>query len=822
MPYETDGLTSQEARARLNKFGPNALPQKPAPSDLSLLLSQMTSPLVYVLIGAGVVTVFLEHVSDSVLIFGSVLINTILGYLQEKRAGKALQALKELIHPEAKVVRDGKEQLISVEEVVPGDIVVINQGDKVPADGKLLYANRLFVSEAILTGESLPLEKSNGDEVFMGTVVSGGQGRLEVDVTGAKTQMGKIALSVQEPFEDTPLRKQLSLFSKQLVYIISGLIIFIIIVGLATGRDFFEILVTAVALAVSSIPEGLLVGMTVVLAIGMQRILAKKGLVRNLVSAETLGGVTTICIDKTGTLTQGRMKVDDAYGDKIEIAKQAILANDKDDPIVMALWEWANKVLTGKDLQGLNVEEFVKKHKRLDSIPFSSNDRYFASLNKTSTEEVALFVNGAPEFLLDWCNMGNSEKDDIKSQIEKLTSEGKRIVGMARKNFSLSKHNIDSSDIKQDLTWVGLISLADPVRVGVKEALEKTKRAGIKLVVITGDYTQTALSVMKSLDIQVKQNAIILGSELDKFSLKQLGVIVNDGDGVKLFARTTPEQKLKIVEALKKHGEVVAMMGDGVNDAPALNMADIGIVVGEASDVAKESADLVLLDSSFTTIIAAIEEGRGIFANIRKILLYLLSDAFEEIIAVIITIFAGLPLPVTAAQILWINLISDGFPDLALTVDPKDKGIMNDPPRSPKENLVTPWIKELVVIVSVAGGFLAALLFIYYLLTTGDLMLARSIAFAVLGLNSLVYVFSIKTLRKPAWTENPFDNKWLNVAVIAGFVLQILPFLSRPLRKFMGVEYLALDKWIIIFATSIMMFIIIEVSKHLLDKLGQK
>ncbi|MGB6838837.1 MAG: HAD-IC family P-type ATPase, partial [Microgenomates group bacterium] len=527
-----------------------------------------------------------------------------------------------------------------------------------------------------------------------------------------------------------------------------------------------------------------------------------KGLVRNLVSAETLGSVTMICVDKTGTLTEGKMRVVDAIGKEEDITSQVSIANDLDDPLLIAAWEWAGKKLK-------NHKDLKKKHTRLDSIPFSSENRFFASLNKWKGGEKILFVNGAPEFLIEWSNLKEEEKKELNQKIEELSSQGKRLMGLARKKVSPGEKSIKIEDVKRNLDWVGLLAFSDPVRPGVSEAFEKTRTAGVKLLVITGDYSQTALSVMDQLNIECKKNCVVLGEEIERLNVDKLSTLLAEGE-TKLFARTTPDQKLKIVEALKKNGEIVAMMGDGVNDAPALKKADIGIVVGEATDVAKETADLILLDSSFATIIEAIEEGRGIFDNIRKIILYLMSDAFEEIIAVLGTLILGLPLAVTAGQILWINLISDGFPDLALTVEPKSPDIMERPPRSPKENIVNTWMKDIIMIVSLAGGILALVLFVYFYKTTEDLLVARSIAFATLGVNSLVFVFSVRTLTKPFWEEGLFVNKWLNLAVLAGFVLQIGPFLFEPTRIFLGIVPLTVLQWLVVFSASTLMFIIIE------------
>ncbi len=416
--------------------------------------------------------------------------------------------------------------------------------------------------------------------------------------------------------------------------------------------------------------------------------------------------------------------------------------------------------------------------------------------------------------------MESSAIINIKGKIEELTKEGKRLMGMAEKVVPSSKKKIAKEDVESGLSWKGILAFSDPIRKGVREAFEETKQAGIATIVITGDYPQTAISVMKQLGFDLDKEKVILGQELKKMNMIELAKKLEKKDGVALFARTTPEQKVKIVEALKRNGEVVAMMGDGVNDAPALKRADIGIVVGEATDVAKESADLVLLDSSFETIVAAIEEGRGIFDNIRKIILYLMSDAFEEIFAVVgtiilsVTLVPGLPLPITAAQILWINLVSDGFPNLALTVDPKTSDIMRRKPRNPQEKVVTSWMKKLILIVSVTGGVLALLLFVYFYETSGgNLALSQSVAFATLGVNSLVYVFSIRTLKEPFWRQNAFANKWLNVAVVGGLGLQLTPFMFGGAREFFGLVTLSLTHWLYVFTASGAMFIIIEVSK---------
>ena len=427
-----------------------------------------------------------------------------------------------------------------------------------------------------------------------------------------------------------------------------------------------------------------------------------------------------------------------------------------------------------------------------------------------------MLVNGAPEILIENSTLDDGERELLFEQVENLTTQGKRVLGFAKKMYGTNKKGLDLKDIEKDLEWEGMIAFSDPIRTDVKEALEKTKKAGIKLVVITGDYPKTAISILGEIGIEVHEDDMILGNILEKMSDEDLINRLYANDNVKVFARTKPEQKLKIVQVLKKRDEVVAMMGDGVNDAPALMAADIGIVVGEATDVAKESADLVLLDSSFKTIVLAIEEGRGIFDNLRKMLLYLMSDAFVEIFIVIVAIISKLPLPITAAQILWVNLVSDGFPNLALTVDPKTPGIMNKPPRSPKEMLVAPWMKELVAIVSLAGGVFAFGLFYYAYKSTGDAQFTRSVALATVGTNSLIHAFSIKALKEQFWKAKVFNNTWLLLAVVGGVLLQVAPFVIKPLRIMFEVVPIG-NYWFPVVGASLLMFLVIEISKWLIN-----
>ncbi|MBI2414845.1 HAD-IC family P-type ATPase [candidate division WWE3 bacterium] len=809
---EFGGLTMADASRLLARFGPNRLPEVPPPTDLKIFLSQFKSPLVYILLISCFITLGLGEYGNAFIIAIAVFLNTVLGFVQERKAGKALEALKKLVLPTASVVRNGKLITLSVDQLVPGDLVFLKQGDKIPADGKLVDANRFFVTEAILTGESDAIQKHINSEVYMGTIVTGGKAKLHVTVTGASTEMGKIALSIANAESETPLGKQLVYFSKQLSVVVLILTVLVFTFGLFGGLPLLTIFTTSVALAVSAIPEGLLVGLTAVLAIGMQRILGRKGLVRNLTSAETLGGVTTICIDKTGTLTQGKMQVANVFGEEQSIALQSILANDLDTSVVIASWEWANEKVHKTEI------EKVKKFGSIDSIPFSSEHKYFASLNRWFNDSHMVFITGAPELLLKHTVLTAAEKERIHHEILLLTSEGKRILGFAKKLVPNTLAKLSKDTVLNDVEWVGMLSFTDPVRTDVKEALENAKIAGIRIMVITGDHANTAATVMKQLGIKVANEDIVLGSELGKMSEKELERRLFDGERhiVKLFARTRPEQKLKIIETLKIHGEIVAMMGDGVNDAPALAKADIGIVVSDASDVAKESADLVLMDSSFSTIISAVEEGRNIFDNIRKIILYLMADAFEEILVILTAIFLKIPLPLNVVQILWINLVSDGLPHLALTMEPKTAGSMQKEPRLPSEPLVSKWMIRIILVISTFGWLFSMGMYFFILYKTSDLLLARSILFATVGLDSLVYLFSVRTLREPFWKSNPFNNLWLLGAVAAAACLQIVPFTNPFLMNVFNIKPLG-DYWLFPIIISFMIFIAVEIFK-LIDR----
>ncbi len=789
------GLSSKEAHERLEKFGPNELAKPPGLSNLKLILAQLKSPLVYVLLFAGIVTLILHELTDTIVIFAAVLINTLLGFWQERKAQTALIALRSLLTPKAKVIRDGQQQEIEASKVVPGDLVVLTIGTRIPADGILLEATDFSVNEAILTGESMPVKKQKAknekqtikeNQAFMGTTVVTGIAKMLVTQTGMETEMGKIGRQLGEVEEEkTPLQEQIIKLARILALLVGGVALLIFVLGSLLGYEIIEIFTTSVAVAVAAIPEGLIVTLTVILALGMQRILKRKALVRKLLAAETLGSVSVICADKTGTLTLGELQVvKDDFTNKDLGIKSAILCNDMRDPLEVAMMDWAEKKSKTKS------KTIQEKNPRLDEVPFSPQKKIIATLHPG-----LLIVSGAPEVVLSKCDLPQTSRKTWAKKFNQSGEKGYRIVGFAFKKMTGKQKEIKDSDLK-GLTWLGILVYEDPVRKGVKTALKECQQAGIKVKVVTGDYVSTALAVLEQLDLKLDQKTQVMeGNELEKISQGELKKKVGE---ILLFARTDPEQKLKIVNALKENGEVVAMMGDGVNDAPALKQADIGIVVGEASDVAKETADMVLLNSRFGTIIHAIEEGRAIFENIKKVTLYLLSDSFTEVILIAGSILLGLPLPVTAAQILWVNLVEDTFPGIALAFEPEEKEVMNDPPRPREAPILDFELKVLIFIIGILTDLFLLTLFVW--LNQGFLHLhyIQTVIFVALGVDSLAYVFACRSIRKTIFQIDFWANKLLLISVGIGILMLLVAIYLPPFQVLLNTHSLGWREWLVL------------------------
>lgn len=813
-----NGLTEKQAAELLQQHGLNEIARKKQTSDLDLLLAQIKSPLIYVLLVAmGITGAVLHDIEDTIVIGMAVVFNTFLGFIQERKANRSLEALAAVLTPKAKVKRDGEWIDVGAKMVVPGDWLRLEIGVKIAADGEVLHADSLSVNEAVLTGEAAAVVKHKGDKIFMGTTVSGGIGEMLVTKTGEETEFGKIAESLQTTVsEETPLQKQIGKFAKMMAMVVLVISLLVMGLGLARGNTFKEVFPTAVALAVAAIPEGLAVSLTVILAIGMQRILKKKALVRKLVAAETLGSVTVVCADKTGTLTEGKMQVVKVLSSinpdkKVQemkkdlLVKAAILCNDMRDPLEISMHDWARGQL---DNSG-GVAAVEKQYLRLDEIPFDPKWRYIATLNKWENDKKMILVSGAPEEVLERCV---TTKERRKAWLKNFSDEGQkghRLVGFAYVESPSNSKTIADKDVKK-LRWLGCLVYEDPVREGVKESLKKVGLAGIDVKVITGDFAATAEAIMKQLDlIGDKETGVVMeGGELKQLSDEELRKRMKQ---VKLFARTTPEQKLRIVQMLQDMGEVVAMTGDGVNDAPALKKADVGIVVETASDVSKETADMVLLDNNFDTILGAIEGGRVIKDNLRKVILYLLADSFGEILIVMMGLVAGVPLPITATMILWINLVSDGFPNLALTIDPAEKGLLTRPPEKRQKFLFDGEMGVLMVIISVTSAVTAFAAFWYYWQNPAyGLAHARTVAFSLLGLNSLFYVWSARSLKNPFWKEGFLKNPWLLAAVVAGFGLHLFGIYSSLGQRLLGTVAIDGNEWAVILAGSLLMLSLVE------------
>lgn len=766
------GLTSREAKARLRLWGVNELEQKTRAVWWKVLFSQFKSPLIYLLVGASGLNLMLREWWDSLIIMLAVVANTGFSFFQDYKAEKSLEALNRMLTKKAKVKRDGDWKEINLREVVPGDIARLEIGQSAPADGWLLVEDGIHMNEALLTGESMSVKKTpisveteeglewkTGKEVnkcFMGTVVERGIGEMVVVKTGSQTRMGQIAKEVSWGKEGlTPLQRKLNRLGRQLAVLALAAGLMMIGAGMMRGLSFEMMIPTGVALAVAAIPEGLALGLTVVLTAGMRRILQKRVLVRRLVAAETLGGVSVICLDKTGTLTVGKMIAKGGVSSaSIEVEEQlkgnqdrtkldlimkgSILCNDRRDPLEEAMREWAVKELK-TELKG--------KYKRVDELPFDPKYKYIVTRHEDGEGGFLEFLSGAPEVILGLSkDVEESERRRWQKQFAELGDRGYRIVGFSYKTIVEGGSKINRDQVG-NYQWLGVVFFEDPIREGVSEALVKAKEAGIGIKVITGDYRETGWAVIREAGLvegEFDPEKVMLGDELAGLSAKEIERKV--GKAV-LFARTTPEQKLIIVRALQKKGEVVAMMGDGVNDAPALKEAEIGVVVNNASDVAREMADMVLLDNNFGHILEAVEEGRVMYLSIKKLLGFLLSVSFAEIVLVGLSIALGWPLPLIAVQILWISLVSEGFPAAAIALESKGKNLLRKTAVRGSEAILDKELVGLIGVGAVVTGVMALVAFGWsYWVDKGDIEAARSLAFVVLGVSCLLHIKLVQHL----------------------------------------------------------------------------
>ena len=829
-----EGLSEEEVQSRQREFGKNKLPEEKPPSKLSLFLAQFKSILIFILIVAGFFTLIYQKYTDTVAIFLIVLINATIGFYQEYRASKILEELKKIIKIEARITREGNQKILDSEELVPGDIIVLTAGDKVPADGRVIESQNLKLNEMVLTGEFfsslkhseiLPEETILADRenmVYMGTVVEEGQGKAIVTETGSNTEIGKIAGMIKEKEKRTPLQRKIRKLGFEIATIVGILVAFIFFVGLNVEKDIFLLFETAVAVAVGAIPEGLPVAITVILALGAQRILRKKGLVRKLASVETLGSTTIICADKTLTLTEGRMKVDEVIAsDKFLALKAAALTSEafvenpgepkekwilRGRPTEKALLKAAIEI--GIDQK----KEFGKK--QIEKLPFSPGNKFAAALYQEDGEMV-LYVCGAPEKILELSNLTDEEERELEKKLNELAEKGLRVVASAYKKPA---ENISRQieELCKDLIFAGFITLKDPLRPEVKEAIKTCQEAKIKPIIVTGDHKLTAKAVAEELGIEIKEENILEGKELDKLSDEEFEKIL---DKIQLYVRTEPKHKMRIVEAWQERGEVVAMTGDGVNDAPALKKADIGVALGSGTEVAKEASDLVLLNDSFSVIEEAIREGRRVMDNARKAVLFMAAECFSEIILVFGAFLFGLPLPILPVQILWQNLIEGSPQGMALAFEPEEKGIMKRKPEDPKLPLITREIKYLILFGGILTDILLLLIFfLLYKFSNYEIAHLRTISFAGLMLGSFFYAFSCKNLRKNIWEYNAFSNKVLNFTIFLAILLLIAAIYLPVFQVLLSTFPLNIFDWSILLAFGFVNLALFELVKYFLKK----
>lgn len=826
------GLTSKEVEERQARYGRNMLAEGKGISAVGIFFSQFKSALIYILLIAAAISFLLGHHIDGWVIVAAVIVNIVVGFIQEFRAEHALQTLQKIVTFTARVMRDGHEQAIDPSELVPGDIVKLQPGSKVPADVRILEENELTINESALTGESIPVEKTDEklesavvitekrNMAFFGTIVVDGTARAVVVATGTETEIGHIStLLAQTNREETPLQAKLRRFSGSIAGMILGVSFVLFIIGVVIGYDFVTMFTTTVALAVAAIPEGLVVVMTVILALGMQRILEQNALVRKLAAAETLGSASVICTDKTGTLTLGEMQVvrilTGDYDAKVNVKdtdikhpesifhalRLALLASDAyvenpDD----ALHQWrifgdpTERALVGAAAKfGLFREQEEKKFPRTGVVPFNSDRKYMVTAHEQKSGEPFMIFKGAPEVLLHHAtrierngkvyNLKDDEKRSLQHQYQKLSSEGLRILGLGYWESKQNDALPETVDNLPELIFYGFFCLQDPLREDVKITVEETIGAGIRTVMLTGDHRLTAQAIAREVGLPAEKKNIIDGAALEKLSQEELDAHIAD---FSVYARVSPKDKLRIIDAWQRKGKVVAMTGDGVNDAPALKAADIGIALGSGTDVAKETADMVLLKNNFSVIVHAIAEGRVIFTNIKKAILYLMSDSFTEMILISLSMFFGLPIPLLASQILWVNLVSDGLPALAMTMEKSEADVMKDDPIPRGEPIFTKRMRTSIFLISLFTALGALILFYLYWKITGDLTRARTVTFLAVSIDSLIYVFSVRILRHSFFHQNFASNPWLLGAIVVAFLIQLIavyvPFFQTVLQ----------------------------------------
>ena len=864
------GLSHEEALRRKKTLGENKIIFQKNISSFKIFITQFNSPLVYILFASSFISLLFKHYIDAGVILSAVLFNAIIGFIQEKKANSSLEKLRNLIVPFSVVIREGENIEIPNEELVPGDIIYVRNGDKVPADCRLIETENLEINEAILTGESAASLKSEktvktgaslGDRsclAYMGTSVVKGKGLAVIIATGSGTEFGRLVGllgSVNE--EETPLQIRLRKFSNQLGILILFICLAIFLAGVALGYDIFQIFISSIAIAVSAIPEGLPVAITVILTIGMQLILKRKALVRKLIAVETLGSVTVICTDKTGTLTEGRMKVNKLifFEKEIDLRQKikkdttarliahALRAgslcndgifekNEEEDQWKMVGSPVDEAMFSASLEKGLNFNREKENYPLIKEIPFDSENKYMASLHEARIKtkfirhNYILFFKGAPEIVLERANfkimedgkaskLTAKDKEKMIIKLKKFSSSGVRLIALAFKPVKAYSPTFDLMEESKDLIFICLVAINDPLRPEARETIKSCRQAGIRPVIITGDYKLTAKAIAREAGISISSKTVIEGAELD---LIDDGELRKKAKKINLYARVSPEHKLRIIKALRDNGEVVAMVGDGVNDAAAIKASDIGIALGSGSEVTKEVSDMVLLNNNFSTIVAAIEQGRVIFLNVRKVITFLTSDSFSEMIIIIGSMLFRLPLALLPGQILWINIIHDSFPNFSLPFEKGEKDIMKEKPFKREEPLINKEMKYIIFGAGLVRDLFILGIFYFLLRNNHDISYIRTVTFAAIGISSLMYIFSLRSLKYQIWEYNPFANKYLLLSIMISFLFLLLAIYWAPLQTILYTTDLDYNIWPLIVSTGIISIGMIEMIKYFFNR----
>ncbi len=801
------GLDSAAVQKRLSEFGKNEISEAKVTSPFKLFLSQFNDFLIIILIIAALISgILLREIADTIAIGAILIINAVLGFVQEFRAEHALAALKQMLAPNARVLRKGFEQELPATELVPGDIIVINTGDRIPADSRIIESKLLAIDESSLTGESVPVEKSDSvltkvdlpiaDRINMcytGTMVTRGRGKAIVINTGMNTEMGKIVELIDRPKEKTPLQHELKKMGEKIAYLCLGISVIVLIAGVLKQHSWAEMFLIAISLAVAAIPEGLPAAVTVALSLGVKRMAEKNAIIRRLHAVETLGSTSIICTDKTGTLTMNQMRVERiAFANKIytttdalhnhahfhELFLTATLCNDahKDikgrmigDPTEIGL------VVAAQEF-GINPDKISAEYPRIAEIPFDSDRKAMSTIHREQNG-YRVFVKGAPEVIRAMCS--NTVGDNWREINNSLTRDGFRTLAFAMKNMTSLPAQINENTIEKGLTFIGIIGMSDPPRDEVAQAINTCKQAGIKVAMITGDHKLTAENIGKRIGL-LTDGKVITGQELEAMSDEDLAQEV---ELIQVYARVSPLQKVKIVKALKERDHIVSMTGDGVNDAPALKLADIGVAMGiTGTDVAKEASDMVLTDDNFATIVTATREGRNIFDNLKKFVLYLLSCNISEVLTMLVAMLVNLPI-LFPIQILWINLITDGLPALALGVDPAQADLMQRPPRKLADGVLTSrnlvrvfWQGLVLTVIAVSATLISHYVF------KADAAQVRTVTFAALVLLQILHSFNFRVGNNFFFSKSLLRNKYLNGAFLVSIVFQAAVIFIRPIN----------------------------------------